>query len=345
MESTTIAVDLAKDVIELARSDGSGRIIERRRVKAASFSRVLAQQPASTIVMEACGGAHHWARQGMAQGHAVRLLPAQYARAYRRRNKTDAADCAALLEAARNPEILPVPVKTVEQQVIQGLHRLRSQWLGTRTARINGLRGLLRELGVVMPVGVAQLMKQLPKKLETVPAVLREALDEVLREIRELEERIEGVERQLKALTQDHPAVQRLQQVSGIGLLTATALAASVGDARHFRSGRHLAAWLGLTPKEHSSGMTRHLGKISKRGDVYLRMLLTHGARSVLNRATQLQRAGKQLNYLQRWAFELSQRRGHNKATCALANKLARIAWATWRYEQDFDPDHAQRAA
>lgn len=346
MNAMTIAVDTAKLVFEVAESE-DGRVVRRRRLSRAEFSEYLGTRQPAKFVMEACGGAHHWARAMQRCGHEVRLLPVPYVCAYRRRNKTDRADCLAMLEADKNPEILSVPVKTVDAQAIQGLHRLRSQWMATRTARINTLRGLLREFGVVMPEGAATALKRLPEAMDDpgVPAMLRPGLQEMLAEIRQLEKRLIDVERQLGAISQQTEPIERLRQVSGIGLLTATALYASAGDAKNFRSGRHLSSWLGLTPREHSSGQLRRLGGISKRGDRYVRMLLTHGARSVLLRAGQMQRAGQDLNHLQKWALDLRSRMNHNKATCALANKLARIAWATWRYERDFDPNHAAIAA
>jgi transposase len=211
----------------------------------------------------------------------------------------------------------------------------------TRTARINALRGLLREFGLILPVGAAAAIKLIPEALddEALPPMLRPALQSLLDEIHDLEQRIVAVECQLEAISRQNPVIKHLRDISGIGLLTATALYASANDAKHFRSGRHLASWLGLTPREHSSGNIRKLGGISKRGDRYVRMLLTHGARAVLLRAGQMQRAGQQLNALQQWALTLKARTNHNKATCALANKLARIAWATWRHGTVFDPN------
>lgn len=346
MESTLIAVDTAKLVFELAEADAGGRVQRRLRLNRQQFSEYLATRPQASFVLEACGGAHHWARRMQQIGHRVRLLPVPYVCAYRRRNKTDRADCLAMLEAARNPEILPVPVKSVTHQAIQGLHRCRSAWMETRTARINTLRGLLREFGVVLPVGAAAALKRLPETLgdDAIPAILRPSLQTLLDEIADLQQRIEATERQLEAISREHPVIRQLQDISGIGLLTSTALYASANDARHFRSGRHLASWLGLTPREYSSGSVRRLGGISKRGDRYVRMLLTHGARAVLQRAEQLRRASKPLNALQQWALALKSRSNHNKATCALANKLARIAWATWRHGTVFNPDQAALA-
>ncbi|MDB5970213.1 MAG: family transposase [Hydrocarboniphaga sp.] len=343
MECTTVAVDLAKDVIEVAAADRSGNVGSRQRLSRAAFSRYLLKLPTCQIVMEACSGAHHWARLAMSHGHKVKLMPAQYVGAYRRRNKTDRADCMAILEAAKNNEILPVPVKRPDQQALQALHRLRSQWMATRTARINTLRGLLRELGVVIPMGAATAIKQFPEAIDhqNVPPFLRPGLQSMLEEIRQLEHRTVQAERDLAAMTRHDPAVQILQKVSGIGLLTSTALVASAGDARHFRSGRYFASWLGLTPREHSSGNTRRLGGISKRGDSYVRMLLIHGARSVMLRAKQQLRSGRPLNRLQQWAVDLDGRVGHNKAATGLANKIARIAWACWMHGTDFNGNHA----
>ncbi len=343
MSTTTVAVDLAKSVFELAVSDGQGHVIERKRLSREAFRKFFVNRPPCRIVMEACGTAHYWARTFLAMGHEVKLLPPQHVRPYVRRNKTDRADASALLEADRCGDILPVPVKTEGQQGLQGLHRLRSGWMATRTARINEARGLLREFGFDIPQGPAAVMERVPGWLadETVaiPPVLRQALAAVMDEIRGLETRIAEVEKQLRQEAGQRPAALKLMDVPGIGLLIATALIAAVGNMEAFRDGRHLAAWLGLTPKESSSGFKRRLGSISKRGDPYLRTLLVHGARSALNAAIMKLSAGKDLTRLQRWAVELASRAGHNKAATALANKLARIAFAVVRQGRDFDGD------
>jgi len=290
--------------------------------------------------MEACGSAHHHARRLSSQGREVLLLPAQYARAYVRRNKTDAADAAAPIEAARCPDIRPVPIKSVEQQALQQLHRLRSQWMGARTARINYLRASLREFGVSIAVGAQRAIQAVREALANpnspVPVLLHSSLIELLAEIDSLEQRCKHIERELSRLNEHDPVVQRLLKIPGVGPLTATALRASVVDVQRFPSGRHFASWLGLTSREHSSGERRRLGRISKQGDPYLRTLLVHGARAVLLAARSAQRKGSSLDRLRIWALELQERRGHNKATVALANKLARIVWATWRHERDF---------
>lgn len=344
MNATTVAVDLAKTVFELAVANEQGRLVERKRLSREGFARFFANRPPCRIVMEACATAHHWARTFQAQGHAVKRLPPQHVRPSVRRNKTDRADAAALLEADRCGALLPVPVKTVEQQGLQGLHRVRSAWLATRTDRINTTRGLLREFGLDLPQGPAAVLTQVPTWLadeeSPIPPALRTALTERIAEIRALDTRIAAIEQQLREQAKPRPEVQRLMAVPGIGPLIATALVAAVGRMEAFRNGRHLAAWLGLTPRESSSGQRRHLGGIRKRGDGYLRMLFIHGARSALLAATHQSRAGKKpLTRLQRWAVDLAARAGHNKAACALANKLARIAFAVVRQGRVFNGD------
>lgn len=340
MDATTVGVDLAKNVFEIAVANERGHIVERQRLSRARFDRFFVNRAACRIVMEACGSAHHHARRLSSQGHEVVLLPAQYARAYVRRNKTDAADAAALIEAARCPDIRAVPIKSVDQQALQQLHRLRSQWMAARTARINLLRGCLREFGVSIPIGARRAIQSVRDALcdqnSPVPVLLHSSLLELLAEIDSLEQRCKHIERELSRLNEQDPVVERLLKIPGVGPLTATALRASVVDVQRFPSGRHFASWLGLTSREHSSGERRRLGRISKQGDPYLRTLLIHGARAVLLAARCAQRRGSSLDRLRIWALDLQERRGHNKAAVALANKLARIVWATWRFERDF---------
>lgn len=340
MDATTVGVDLAKNVFELALADERGHIVERQRLSRARFDRFFINRAACRIVMEACGSAHHHARRLTSQGHEVVLLPAQYARAYVRRNKTDAADAAALIEAARCPDIRPVPIKSVDQQALQQLHRLRSQWMSARTARLNFLRGCLREFGIGVPVGAHRAIQAVREALSdpatAVPALLHSSLLELLTEIDSLETRCKHIDQQLARLNEHDPVIERLLQIPGVGPLTATALRASVVDVQRFPTARHFASWLGLTSREFSSGERRRLGRISKQGDPYLRTLLIHGARAVLIAARSAQRRGSAIDRLRLWALDLQERRGHNKATVALANKLARIVWATWRHERDF---------
>ena len=343
MEHTTIAVDLAKSVFQVAVSHQAGRVDEERRLTRDHFLAFFARRPPATVVFEACGSAHYWARQIQPLGHTLRLLPPHDVRPYVRRNKTDRTDAKGLLEANRNDEIHAVPVKTIEHQAVASLHRLRSTWLATRTSRLNTLRGLLREFGLFIPTGAQHVVPRVRELLSdptsAVPTLIRTTLASACDEIDGLETNMRAVERQLTALVRQLPDVTLLESVPGVGVLTATALVALVGDIRRFRSGRHFASFLGLTPKEDSSAGRRHLGAISKRGDVYVRMLLTHGARSVVWHA----KAATPRTSLQQWAIHTEQRRGHNVATVAVANKLARIVWAVWAQQRPFAADHRPR--
>lgn len=334
MERTTVAVDLAKSVFQVAVSRRPGKADKTHRLRRSQFAAFFAQFPRSLVLMEACGSSSFWGRKLEGMGHEVVLLPPSQVHPYVRRNKTDSADAKALLEAHRNDAIRPVPIKSIAQHTLATLHRFRAGWMAERTARINGLRGALRELGVVIPVGSPRVVPAVRVLVEDadseVPDGLRHTLWEVCQEIRELERRIEDVEKQLEALGRQFPAYARLRTIPGVGLLTATALLAIVGDARRFPTGRHFASYLGLTPREYSSGLKRHLGHISKRGDRYLRMLLVHGARSALFAS----RRRDQPERLRAWALATEKRVGFKKAAVALANKLARIIWAVWRQDE-----------
>lgn len=332
MKDTLIAVDLAKTVFEIAVSEHPGKVAEQHRLSRDKFLGFFAGRQPSTVLLEACGSAHYWARALQRLGHRPVLLPPQLVRPYIPRNKTDRADTKGLLEASRNEKIKPVPVKSESQQTLGALHRLRSRWMADRIARLNTLRGLLREFGFFIPVGASRVVPAILAWIEDAESglmdALREPLAEACAEIRELERRILGVERQLKALARQTPVVKRLQSIPGVGLLTSTALVAFVGDVQRFPSSRHFSSFLGLTPREYSTGNRRRLGRISKRGDAYLRMLLIHGARAVLWAAKRQQ---KPPDRLRDWALRCEFRRGHNKAAVALANKLARLVWAIWR--------------
>lgn len=340
MDATTVGVDLAKSVFQLAVADAHGQVRERHRLSPCRFQAFFNNRPACRIVMEACGSAHHHARRLRAQGHDVILLPAQYVRPYVRRNKTDAADAAALIEASRNPALRAVPVKTPDQQAIQQLHRLRSQWMQARTSRVNFLRGVLREHGITVPLGVERALEVVRRELagSNLPPLLHASLLAVLQEIASLQQRCADVERELARLAEHDAVVERLLSVPGVGVLTATAARAALVDVQRFPTGRHLASSLGLTAREHSSGDKRRLGAISKQGDRYLRTLLIHGARAVLLAARAAQRRGRPLDRLRTWALDTQQRRGHNKAAVALANKLARILWAVWHHDCAYAP-------
>ncbi len=345
MNATTVAVDLAKSVFQLAVADAQWRIIETHRLTRSQFERWFANRDVALVIMEACGSAHHWGRWLLGLGIQVKLLPAAYVRAYVKRNKTDRADACALLEAARASDIVPVQVKSVEQQALQGLHRIRSLWMGTRTARINALRGFCREFGLVIPqgsrTGIEAIGRALADPHIEIPGLIRGSMGLLIEEIRLLVQRIAQLERELAEVAKHSPACATLLSVPGIGLLTATAMvAATGGSVAHFKDARHFASWFGLTPREFSSGNSRVLGRISKKGDRYLRMLLTHGARAVLRAATVARQAQRNIDGLRTWALGVQSRANHNKAACALANKLARICYAVLR---DGEPYGAPR--
>jgi transposase len=340
MDATTVAVDLAKTVFEVAIADRHWHIVGRHRFNRRQFTHFLATVTATHIVMEACGTAHYWGRVAQQHGHTVTLLPPAYVRPYVRRNKTDRADAEALLEATRSGQIPSVPVKSVAQQTLVALHRIREQWMTTRTARINTIRGILREQGLLLPAGAGPALRAIPSILEDAETGLTNALCRMVAlmyaEIRQLETCMGALERELRAIADADPVATRLREIPGIGLLTATALIGTVGHIHAFRRARQFASWLGLTPREYSSGMHRRLGGISKRGDVYLRCLLTHGARAVLCAAHRRQTAQEPLTQLHQWALMVQARRGHNKATIAVANKLGRIVWAVWVHDAAF---------
>ena len=340
MDAMTVAVDLAKTVFELAMADVHWHVTGRQRLNRTQFARFLRQTAPTHVVMEACGMAHYWGRVAQGHGHRVTLVPPAYVRPYVRRNKTDRADAEAILEAVRSGQIPGVPVKRIEQQALVAVHRVREQWMTTRTARINALRGILREHGILLPAGARAAVQAVPTVIAdadaSLPAHLRHVLASVQEEVRDIEQRLATLEQELRALADADPIVAQLRTIPGIGLLTATALVGTVGQIHAFRRARQFASWLGLTPREHSSGARRRLGGISKQGDVYLRCLLTHGARAVLLSAQRRRRDAQPMTRLHEWAVTVHDRRGHNKATIAVANKLGRIVWAVWHKDVAF---------
>jgi transposase len=341
MHATTCAVDLAKSVFQLAFADADWKPCGTQRLTRARFSHCFQNNTTSLVVMEACGSAHYWARQISALGIEVRLLPPRYVRRYRKRNKTDAADAAALLEAARCADIQPVRIKSVEQQALQSLHRARALWMRERTRQINALRGFCREFGVYITQGVRLGLEQIGRALadpnSALPELLRPTMRAMLDDIRLIEVRVSQLEAQLSELAKQSNACTQLMSIPGVGLITATALvAATSGEVGHFKDARHFASWFGLAPKEYSSGHTRRMGRISKRGDRYLRTLLIHGARAVIMHAQRATQKGHTVDPLRSWALSVRQRKHSNRATCALANKLARICFAVLRDHEPY---------
>lgn len=334
MNSTRVAVDVAKSVFQVATSSVPGRVDQHHRLSRERFRKFFAERASSEVLMEACGSAHHWGRELQGLGHQVRLLPPADVARYRDGNKTDRADAIAILEAGRNEAIDAVPVKTLEQQALTSLHRLRAAYVADRTARINTVRGILREFGHAIPQGSRTFVSHARAALadETMTGDLRHELGRALDEIMAFRQTIIELTTKIEHIGNQLPAVEHLRSIPGIGVLTATALVAFVGEPRRFRSGRHFASFLGLTPRESSSGLKRRLGRISKRGNTYLRMLLIHGARSALLAAHRVDEP----DALQAWVLRVELRSGHNIATVALANRIARIAWRVWGDQRAF---------
>jgi transposase len=325
-ELSVVGIDLAKSVFHLVGMDERGTIILRKRLARGEVMPFMAKLPRVLVGMEACGGAHYWARQLREQGHEVKLMAPQYVKPYVKTNKNDLRDAEAIAEAVTRPSMRFVPIKNVAQQDLQALHRVRERLMGARTALVNEMRGLLAEYGIVLPAGINVFRNALAAKLEAEQAKLtplsQELFGKLCAEFKKVEAEVAYDDEKLQAIAATHPESQCLLTIPGIGPITATALIAAGGDMGGFTNGRQFAAWLGLVPKQHSTGgQTRLLG-ISKRGDSYLRKLLIHGARATLRWARTKTDSRSQ------WIRGVLERRGWNRTAVAGANKNARIVWA-----------------
>jgi len=331
MTITTIGLDTSKSWFQVHCIDADGRTVLRRKLARSKVLSFFANIPSCLVGLEACGGSHFWARELAKLGHDARLMPARYVRAYVKTNKHDAADAEACCEAVQRPGMRFVPVKTEEQQSMLMIHRARDLLVRQRTAAVNALRGHLAEFGIVAARGTAKAheLMRLAGDDERLPAMAQEALRYIVAQIHDIEIRLKSFEQRILSLAKENEVCKRLMTVQSIGPYIATAIAATVGDPRNFASGRHFAAWLGLTPKQHSTGGKEKLGGISKRGDSYIRRLLIHGARATVARV----RSGQTKNA---WLSGLLGRRHFNVATVALANKTARVAWAVMSTEQTY---------
>ncbi|MGH7604689.1 MAG: IS110 family transposase [Gemmatimonadaceae bacterium] len=325
---TTVGIDLAKNVFSLHGVDGAGRTVLRRTVRRDRLVQTVAGLSPCVIGMEACSGAHEWGRRFEQHGHRVRLMAPKFVIPYRKSGKNDGNDAEAICEAVTRPNMRFVPVKSVEQQALLALHRVRQGFVVERTAIINRLRGLMAEFGVVLPLRSVTVRRQAAQAAEALPELARAAIGDLLEQLRLLDGRIEGYDDRIHEQAKLSEPAQRLMKVRGIGATTALAIVATVGNAREFRNGRQFAAWIGLVPGQYSTGGKTRLGHISKRGDAYLRNLLVQGARSVLQTASQ------HTDRLSRWALELQARRGYYRTLVAIANKNARIAWALLAHDQ-----------
>jgi transposase len=327
MQVSTIGLDLAKRVFQVHGVDAAGRVVLRRKLRRAEMEAFFAGLEPCLVGIEACATAHHWARVIQAHGHGVRLIPPAYVKPYLRRGKTDAADAEAICEAVGRPRMRFVPVKSAQQQAALLHHGARDLLVRQRTMLANALRGHFAEFGIVAPAGqrrVGQLLALLQEEEEasSIPPLAREGLRGLAAALHALEQRIEAIEEVLMREHKANPVSRRLATIPGIGPITASALAATIADPGLFRSGRELAAWIGLVPKPHASGGKQKLGRVSKQGDRYLRKLLTVGATAVMRHL-----AGK-TDRLSAWTRELMGRRPFRLASLALANKMARVAWA-----------------
>ena len=334
MKVTTIGLDLAKNVFQVHGADAHGTPLLRKQLRRAQMAEFFAQQSPCVVAMEACGGAHHWGRKLRSLGHQVRLIAPQYVKPYVKSQKNDAADAAAICEAATRGHMRFVALKTVDQQSLLALHTVRSGFVKQRTALSNQIRGLLAEFGVVVPQGLSKLAEQLPVVLadqnNELTGVMRELLQMLQTQLAHIDELVARLERQIRVWANQDEDAKRLQQIPGIGPITASALAASVGDARQFEDGRQMSAWMGLVPRQHSSGGKSVLLGITKRGDKYLRTLLIHGARAAL-KAYQRNPA-KMPEHL----AQLLQRKHPNVVCVALASRNARVAWAMLSRREDY---------
>jgi len=335
---TTIGIDLAKSVFQICGLNKANKKVFNKQVKRKNLIHEIRQHPNALIAMEACGTSHYWARTLSSLGFSVKLIPAQHVKAFVRGNKNDSNDALAIAEAVSRPNIHSVQIKTLEQQDIQTLLRIRSRYKEARRTNANQLRGLLSEYGLIMSTGINNIPKELPFILEdadnSLTQINRQTMADLLHEHHRLTEKISSLEKQLTSMAHQHEQAIALMRLRGIGPISALALFASIGDARQFKNARQLSAWLGLVPQHHGTGGKVHLSSISKRGNIELRTLMIHGARTVHNWAS------RHDDQLSQWVKSIAERRGKHKATVALANKTARMVWVVLNKGVNALPPH-----
>jgi transposase len=338
MKITTVGIDLAKAVFQVHGVDEHGKAVLRKQLKRKDVLSFFANLESCLIGMEACGSAHYWARKLSELGHTVCLMAPQFVKPYVKTNKSDRNDAEAICEAVARPNMKFVPVKTAEQQAVLALHRARQGFVKARTAQANQIRGLLAEFGIVIPKGIGHIAKRLPEVLEDgengLPGMMRQLIQRLGANLKEMDEQVGELERQIKLWHRENAQSCKLEAIAGIGPITASAFVATVGDATSFKNARQVPAWLGMVPRHEGSGGKVTLGRISKRGDVYLRTMLIHGARSVI---AQIERKPDQAD---EWLKKLLARRNKNIAAVALAAKNARIAWALLAHERSYESDY-----
>jgi transposase len=338
MKITTVGIDLAKALFQVHGVDERGKTVLRKQLKRKDVMSFFANLEPCLIGMEACGSAHCWARKLAELGHTPRLMAPQFVKPYVKTNKSDRNDAEAICEAVGRPNMRFVPVKTAEMQAVLSLHRARQGFVKARTAQANQIRGLLTEFGIVIPQGIGHIAKRLPEILEEgengLPGMMRQLLRRLGENLMEMDNHVGEMERQIKLWHRENEQSCKLEAIAGIGPITASAFVASVGDAKSFKNARQVPAWLGMVPRHEGTGGKATLGRISKRGDVYLRTMLIHGARSVI---AQIERKPDQAD---EWLKKLLARRNKNIAAVALAAKNARIAWALLAHERGYQRDY-----
>ena len=338
MKITTIGIDLAKNVFQVHGVDERGKNVLRKQLRRSQMALFFANLPPCLIGMEACASAHHWGRKLQSHGHTVRLMASQFVKPYVKTNTNDAADAEAICEAVGRANMRFVPIKSVEQQAILSVHRVRQGFVKARTAQANQIRGLLGEFGLVIPQGIYNVAKRVPELLEDasaeLPAAFRQLIERLTGHLKELDVQVKDFEQQIIAWHRSSELSRKLEAIPGIGPLAASALVASIADPRSFESGRQVSAWLGLVPRQHSSGGKPTLLGMSKRGDAYLRTLLIHGARSAILAAK------LKVDNTNGWLTNLLNRRHPNIAAVALANKNVRTVWAILAHGREFKPDY-----
>lgn len=342
MKVTTVGIDLAKNVFQLHGVDELGKPVIKKQLRREQMAEFFVNLPTCLIGMEACGSAHYWARKLQGFGHTVKLMAPQFVKPYVKTNKNDAADAEAICEAVTRPNMRFVPIKNVEQQSVLALHRVRQGFVKARTAQANQIRGLLSEFGLIIPQGIGHIATRVPELIEDasneLPGSFRLLVQRLLDHLKELDRQVDELEAQIQAWHRSSTVSCKLAQIPGIGPITASALVASIGDAKNFDNGRQVAARLGLVPRQHSSGGKQNLLGMSKRGDTYLRTLLIHGARSVIYRAGQKPESCS-------WINGVVNRRNKNVAAVALANKNARIVWALLAHERQYEAGYTRAMA
>ncbi len=343
MKITTVGIDLAKNAFQIHAVDEHGKVVVKKQLKRNQVIPFFTNLEPCRVGMEACGGAHYWARKLEQLGHAAKLMAPQFVKPYVKTNKNDAADAEAICEAVGRPSMRFVSIKNGEQQALLSVHRARQGFVKARTAQANQIRGLLAEYGILIPQGIRHISKRLPEILEDgendLPGVFRQLLQRLSEHLKELGRQVDELEARIQIWHRENVASQKLAQIPGIGPITASALVATIGNAKCFKNGRQLAAWMGLVPRQHSSGGKPTLLGISKRGDAYLRTLLIHGTRAVIRVAE------TKPNYEGSWLGQLIERRSKNVAAVALANKNARTVWALLAHDRNYESGYEPSAA